>query len=261
MAVLVAGSVGAACGVHALLRRSVPYAKLVEHNDVAGFMIAIVGVLYAVLMAFVVVAVWQQYNDSDSNYGSEVAAAADVFSYARSLQPEAERAIRFQVERYLTEMIDDEWPAMRSAHSSSAADATLARLFSAISDVRARSVVEAQARDHLQGSIERLFDLRNRRLSDNVESLPPVLWAALFAGAAITVGFGYLFGVSNFRIQLIMTGAVAALIAIMFTLLIELDFPFRRDTALSPARWMHLRVDLRTTLGSVVPAAPVGSRR
>jgi high-affinity Fe2+/Pb2+ permease len=96
-------------------------------------------------------------------------------------------------------------------------------------------------RMYLRETLARLRDLRNRRLSDNGETLPPVLWAALLAGAVITVGFGFLFGVKNFRIQLIMTGAVAALIAMMFTLLVELDFPFRRDTAISANRWINLQ--------------------
>ena len=150
---------------------------------------------------------------------------------------------------------------MRSGRSSGAARRTLADLSRAIADAVPRTAVENDARTHLQGSVQHLFDLRNRRLSDNAETLPPVLWAALLVGAIITVCFGFLFGVENFRIQLIMTGAVAALVAVMFTLLIELDFPFRRDTAISAARWFELRHYLDLTRLAGVPltiAAPDG---
>jgi hypothetical protein len=251
---LVAFAVALGCGFHTLVHRTVAYAKLVEHNDVAGFMLAVVGVLYSVLIAFVVVVVWQQYNESDSNYGSEVSDVADIYTFADALPPAQVREIHGLAERYIVEMIDDEWPAMQAGHASRAATATLTQLLRTTDKIVPQGTVENDAREHLHAAAQRLFDLRDRRLSDNSESLPPVLWAALLLGAGITVGFGYLFGVENFRIQLIMTGAVAALIAIMFTLLIELDYPFRRDTAISSYRWTELRRVLAETQAATLPA-------
>jgi hypothetical protein len=247
MAVLVVFSAVAACGLHAVVHRSVPYVKLVEHNEVAGFMIAVVGVLYSVLIAFVVVVVWQQYNEADANYSSEVSGVADIFAFGRLLPAERTRPLEALVTRYVAEMVDDEGPARRSARASAAATATLAQLSRFVDGIATRTTGENEVRAHLQSSVQHVFDLRNRRLSDNTQTLPPVLWAALLVGACITVGFGFLFGVVNFRIQLIMTAAVAALIAVMFTLLIELDFPFRRDTAISAERWFELRHYLKLT--------------
>lgn len=247
MTVFVGGAAAVACGLHIVVHRTVPYEKLVEHNDVAGFMLAVVGVLYSVLIAFVVVVVWQQYNNADRNYGSEVSSVADIYDFSESLAPDRTRAIQAMVDRYIAEMIDDEWPAMRAGRSSAAASATLASMLRSIDGIIPRTMVGNDTREHLHQSAQHLFDLRDQRLADNAESLPPVLWAALFVGAGITVGFGFLFGVVNFRIQLIMTGSVAALIAVMFTLLVELDYPFQRDTAISPIRWTELQRYLRFT--------------
>jgi hypothetical protein len=247
MAVLVGTAILVSCGLHAVVRRSIPYPKLVEHNEVAGFMIAIVGVLYSVLIAFVVVVVWQQYNESDANYSNEVSAAADIFAFSRPLPQPLAGPLQAGVDRYIAEMIDDEWPTMRAASSSAAATLTLGALARTVARLPAPTDPALAIRARLVEAVQRLFDLRNRRLADNAQTLPPVLWAALLLGACITVGFGFLFGVENFRIQLVMTGAVAALIAIMFTLLIELDFPFRRDTAISSQRWVELQNYLRIT--------------
>lgn len=240
MLLFVGGAAGAACAVHALVRRFVPYRDLADQNDVAGFMIAIVGIIYAVLLAFVIVIVWQQYNESDTNYGSEVSAAADIHAFARSLPVAQARSTQALVHRYIREMIDREWPAMRDGRHSTVATATLASLEQTVAGVRPRDVEQEDARSHLLESVQRVFDLRNRRLADNSETLPPVLWAALILGAVITVAFGYLFGVAKFRIQLLMTASIAALIAIMFTVLVELDFPFRRDSAIDAGRWVEL---------------------
>ena len=44
-----------------LVQRLVPVTTRKEHNDVAGFIYAALGVIYAVLLALVVIAVWEEY--------------------------------------------------------------------------------------------------------------------------------------------------------------------------------------------------------
>ena len=51
-------------GLHALLQRRLRSEVLRRHNDVAGYIFSAVGVLYAVVLGFVVVVVWQKYTPS-----------------------------------------------------------------------------------------------------------------------------------------------------------------------------------------------------
>jgi hypothetical protein len=48
------------------------------NNEVAGFKFAVVGVFYAVLLAFVVVAVWEDYRDTETAVRNEAKALADL---------------------------------------------------------------------------------------------------------------------------------------------------------------------------------------
>jgi hypothetical protein len=45
----------------ALVQRLVPAAIRQEQNDVAGFIYAVLGVIYAVLLALVVIATWEEF--------------------------------------------------------------------------------------------------------------------------------------------------------------------------------------------------------
>jgi hypothetical protein len=241
MTILSTLAVIVACAGHALVRRLVPYRDLVKHNDVAGFTIAIIGVIYAVMLAFVVVVVWQQYNDADSRYGEEVASIADLDAYAHELPPNAAITIHAMATHYVRLMIDEEWPAMLRGNESPGAAQVLSDIQQTLVTSKPKDTRSAILLLRLMESLQRAKDDRARRLSDNQQTLPYVLWAALLVGAVITVCFGYLFGVENFRVQLAMTGSVAVLIAVSFTLLIELDFPFRRDAAISADRWIYLQ--------------------
>ncbi len=254
LAMLGSGAAIAACAAHILFRRLVPYNKLVAHNNVAGFMIAVIGVIYAVLLAFIVIVVWEQYNDADARYGQEVAAISDMDSYARTLDEPQRTAVRAMVRHYIRLMIEDEWPAMHTGGQSAAASQVLADLSTSIEGPRPTAFRAALIQDQMVRALRTASDNRQRRLSDNQNTLPQVMWTALLAGAVVTVGFGFLFGVQNFRVQLAMTGSVALLIALSFTLLIELDFPFRRDAAIGVDRWQYLQHSLGRT-GSTGAAA------
>jgi hypothetical protein len=45
-----------------LVRSRVPHPRLQPHHDVAGYIYSGLAVLYAVLLAFVVIIVWEQFN-------------------------------------------------------------------------------------------------------------------------------------------------------------------------------------------------------
>jgi hypothetical protein len=68
-----------AIGVQVLVRRSVGVEKLALNNEVAGFIFAIIGVVYAVLLAFVVIAVWEKFSEGQTSVAKESAAAAALF--------------------------------------------------------------------------------------------------------------------------------------------------------------------------------------
>src|ERR1044071_1075320 len=66
-------------GIQVLVRRRWPHLAEGEHNDVAGYLIAIVGVIYAVLLAFVVVVTWQQFSQASNIVGQEASALRGLY--------------------------------------------------------------------------------------------------------------------------------------------------------------------------------------
>ena len=72
-----------------LVQRLVPVSVRKEHNDVAGFIYAALGVIYAVLLALVVIAVWEEFGRARVTVESEANALAEIFWLAHEL-PEPE---------------------------------------------------------------------------------------------------------------------------------------------------------------------------
>ena len=61
-----------------LVQRLVPPDRREEHNDVAGFIYAVLGVAYAVLLAFMLISVWEDYESAQTNVESEAHELAGV---------------------------------------------------------------------------------------------------------------------------------------------------------------------------------------
>ena len=68
-----------------LVRRFVALERLRTNNEVAGFKFAVVGVLYAVLLAFAVIVVWEKFNDADSEVAVEAGAAVTIYRLAEGM--------------------------------------------------------------------------------------------------------------------------------------------------------------------------------
>ena len=104
-----------------LVRRYVTLDKLRTNNEVAGFKFAAVGVLYAVLLAFAIIVVWEKFSDAESDVAKEAGAAATIYRLSEGIGGEAGIALRAALTNYLEVTISDDWPAMERGSASRSA--------------------------------------------------------------------------------------------------------------------------------------------
>jgi hypothetical protein len=216
------------------VRRSVELSTLESHHEVAGFILAVVGVVYAVLLAFVVVVTWQQFEDARTATDTEAAQIAGVYRTSVAFRAGGTR-MRRALTDYTRSVADDEWPQMAEHHRESRrTDVLLERVWATLEAVRPRG--ERQA-PFYQEAVTRLVDtseLRRRRVLTSGTQLPVPVWVVLIAGAAISVGFTYFFGVRSFLAQALMVGALAAITGLVLFLILSLDLPFTGDVGVGP---------------------------
>ena len=235
--VLVAAAcVAVACGGHILVHRTFAKAAFNEHNEVAGFVLAIVAVLYAVLLAFVTIVVWEHYQQTDDRARSEVDAATDVWRLARHLPAPNAHRLEDDLGRYATSVFADEWPNMHTGGNRKTQSLIIA-LIDDVAGFDAHGEQQANVQNRLLDRVQVMADLRRARIYDTGSGIPGVLWVGLLLGAATIACFIYLFGMKNFRVQLVMTAATAMLIGLSFGLILELDYPFRGSVSVTPERW------------------------
>jgi hypothetical protein len=217
-----------------LVQRLVPAEKRQQHNDVAGFLYAVVGVVYAVLLALLVIAVWERYQGARETVESESNAVADI-AWLASRLPEAERHQLQELARsYAQEVLDEEWPVMEQGMEGKLeGERGTPEGWNLVDDMRAtlqelEPVTEAESQLNAEGldQIDRLGDDRRLRLVAAEEGLPGVLWAVLVFGAVVVIGFTYLFGLQNTWAHRLMVAALTAVIALVLFTIGAMEYPF-----------------------------------
>src|SRR3712207_2597899 len=109
--VVVGACLAAVAGLE-LVQRLVPAEKRQEHNDVAGFLYAVVGVVYAVLLALLVIAVWEQFARANETVESEANGVAEVAWLAHRLPDPERHELQEHARSYAEAVVDEEWPRM-----------------------------------------------------------------------------------------------------------------------------------------------------
>jgi Protein of unknown function (DUF4239) len=95
-------------------------------------------------------------------------------------------------------------------------------------------------------AVNELIKARRNRILAAGAHLPDIVWGILLISGAIAVFYTYLFGAHSFGIHLAITGLISSSIALVFVLLIALDYPFRGDVSVSDEAF----VSVRTTTGA-----------
>jgi hypothetical protein len=216
-----------------LIRHRVSFNSLQSNNEVAGFKFATVGVLYAVLLAFAVVVVWEKFNEADNQVAKEAGAAATLYRLWAGMGGEG-GPLEESTSDYLRSVIDDEWPQMQMGLESPKPTEALNRIYAELLKVQPSDSRGAAVLYEALYQLDQMTQARRARLVSSAGVVPGILWVVLVAGAVLTIAFTFFFGCQNLRAQMMMTGALSVLIFSGLLIIIAIDRPFTGTVTVNP---------------------------
>jgi len=226
-------SLSAAAGL-ALFHRLVKIDLRRAHNELAGFIVAVISVTYAVLLAFIAVATWESYSRAQDIVDTEADYVGSIYRDTQGLPASMGQSIRDDLRTYVNTVVNDEWPMQRQGRTPDRGWRALRQLHSAIVTMQPQTMGEEVIQAELLRTLNELYSARASRLSAVEGHIPDIVWWIIFIGGALTTGFTYLFGFHDFRMHMVMTMAVAASLALVVVLIVALDWPFRGEVSISP---------------------------
>ncbi|HRF64137.1 MAG TPA: DUF4239 domain-containing protein [Candidatus Competibacter sp.] len=208
-----------------VVHRFIPTKVRQIHNDVAGFVFATLGVTYGVLLAFVVIVVWEQFNEAKVNVQNESSTALVLY---KNIEAYPDKTISHKMRdgflRYCRQAIAEQ-ESMSVEQSTEAAEIAINQLLTLLDGIVPDGGHEQILYTQILQNLNELAKYHNLRHQVSHEELPSVIWIGVVVGAMITIGFTFLFGTENFWAHITMMSLLAALIAVVIYVVIEMDHP------------------------------------
>lgn len=208
-----------------IIRRKVGLERLTSNNEIAGFKFATVGVIYAVLLAFAVIVVWERFSDAETAVLQEAGASATLYRLTSGSGPDA-TAMQTALSDYLELTIKKDWPRMAGADASEDVRKSLDDLYLAAIHIGSGSGGQSAVFTEIFKQLDVLTQSRRTRIQLSEGIVPSVLWLVLVFGAILTVAFTFFFGTENLSAQVMMTGILSTIVFMGLLVIISINYPF-----------------------------------
>lgn len=231
--VIVASIIAAAASV--FVHRTVHVELRRRHNEIGTAVFLQLGVIFAVLLAFVFSEVWSQYNDAASAVEMESKALVGAAILASALPPAEGQPVMEAERAYVAGVIGREWPAMRAGRDEDSTVAVkLSHIIQQTARMRPDNAADLDTRVQLLSFLEQAQMQRSSRLFQLSSGVPVLLWCLLIGFGTVLAVFVTLAGVENGGALVSFSVTFAAAVAAILVLIHLLDYPFEGALALHP---------------------------
>jgi hypothetical protein len=234
----------------ALVRRLAPIDQLAQHTDVAGYVYAVIGVIYAVVLALVVIAAWEEYRDAREAVADEASAVLNLARAANAWPDTDREAVESALIAYARQVVNVEWPAMAQGDFGPTADTvTVSQLWQVLNEADESAAAKSASYNVALQQLDDLGEARRNRLLLGEEGLPISMAVILIIGAVVTVGFAYLFAVDNGRLHALMIASLTVLVTLLLLLQFQLGLPFQGVSAIKPTAMKQVLAEIDSNAG------------
>lgn len=223
-----------------IFRKVVSHTRLERANLVSGQVFQLAGVLYAVLVAFIVVVVWEQFGDAEDATLAEASAIAELLRDSTAIPVQYRPEVQQSLVAYTRDVVDDELPRMRRGETIEEESAPMSDVWTAYLSVQPQSRNEIAFFDH---DIIKLNDLsanRKLRVAAGDAAVPGELWVLLVGGGAVVMAFTFLFGTRDVVIHACAVGLTAGLLGFVMYLIFALEHPFVGALSVKPEPYVNV---------------------
>ncbi|HOW58164.1 MAG TPA: DUF4239 domain-containing protein [Candidatus Omnitrophota bacterium] len=209
-----------------LVRRYAPSRILKTHNELTGAIFNALTTAYAVLLAFVVVVSWQNFDKAKYYAETEANSLVDLHRNSAAFSQPFQNTAHLLLKGYADTVVNEEWEMLARGEESMQARELLRKLWSLYTSYDPKNEKE---KIFFAASVQKLENLREMRRLRIVESGPgvhPVLWFVLIIGGMTTVSFTFFFGADSFGAHIIMASTLAVIISLILFTILLFDYPF-----------------------------------
>ncbi len=231
--IVLAGSAVVAVLLMLAARRFVAKDGLLADAVPAAAVFGVLGVAFAVLLAFVMFLAFENYIRAHEGASREAVAISQLDRLTRLFPAPQREELASDLACYARAVVSDEWPRMREGRESDLVVGWLARIESTIDTMPLDNARTEVALNHWLDETAVRREGRRARLAEATPTIPVAVWLILILGAGLTIAYLVVFadGRERWWTQAVMVGSITALVVAGLLVVSFLDRPYLEDGA------------------------------
>jgi Protein of unknown function (DUF4239) len=217
-----------------LIRKYVPIDFLKLHHEVAFVIFLQIGVIYGVLLAFVVSATWNQYNAAAQRIEQEASSLQELWHLKSVFPPAMQKTIEHDLSNYFNSVVSREWALMAQGGEDIQAENDLEDLQKTYFKFKPQTFGESDLYTESLHHLASIREYRRLRLFEARMVIPKVMWLIMIVMGVFVVGISYFFGMRYTMSQVVLITTLVAMITSLLLLIKLLDNPFAGDLRIYP---------------------------
>ncbi|MFS8101637.1 DUF4239 domain-containing protein [Lentzea alba] len=200
-----------------------------------GSVFSIVAGLHAVLVAFILISLFDSANAAEEQVQKEANALVAVDWASDSLPEPVKSKVDRLIRDYVATVVDDEWPLMREGQDADNKGwTTLNQLRETIATAAPDGTWQEDRKAEAANQLWEVYQARQERLDAAGNGVNPVVWLALLIGTGLSLLFPYLFGGPNLVSQLLITVTLSSTLVLLLFAIYQLQNPFSGGVHIPP---------------------------
>lgn len=223
-----------------LVWRFVPRNMLKAHNDLTNSIFQAVAMAYTVLLAFVVVVAWQNYDKAVGHTETEANCLVDLYRSSMAFEKSFGKQAQSLLMEYGKAVMREEWDLLGRGEESETARTALKNIWMLYVSYEPKSEKENIFFAESLNKLDDLREARRLRIIDSRTGVHPVLWLVLLVGGVTTIAFTFFFGSDKFINHAIMASMLSVIIALILLTILSFSFPFTGSSRIQPKMFMQV---------------------
>ena len=215
------------------VRRRYTEEYLKNNHEVGGYFFNAFGLLYAVLIAFVVYVTWTEFDTSSRDIEMEANQTYLLYFNASEFPEPSKTEIRNAVKEYIHIVINDEWKKLPQGEFDFKATLAVTKLFDLYAKVDEKYAASSEFYDESITRLNDLSELRRLRILASISHVPTIVWVILIIGGFVSIAFTYFFGMKNAPVHYALVGILCSINALLLFLIYDLDHAFSGNNQIS----------------------------
>lgn len=225
-----------------LVRRLLPHGVDKRQTEVDAALFSNVAILFTVLLAFMVVGVWEQFNKAMEGAEDEPSCLLSVVQMSKAFPENSPRVqvLRESIKAYCASVADKEFPAMGKFGRSPETEEAMERVWTATSRMDPQTYQESSAHQVMLESLMACQKDRISRLMIADRGLPDVLWSVIICFTIVTIAFSAFLSSEESSYRWFTVGAFALSTGLVLFAIVELNYPFIGNVTVNGDGFRHV---------------------